>query len=205
MVKTENTVKPATKRQLWALFCATKRDWREEGLTMQDASTMLEQLNDGADSNTIKKPNKTRVYRSCIGKNEDVTVLENDYKKFSDKWFEELLLKATEAAVKAGEAWVEAHKTPQWVVVDELTGMPVGTMLDVCGFGSIELKDRRTKFAKWLARKEGRRVSQIYGVYLRHKFSGRQEWSLNEDTARAGLKVLTDAGIKGLRFYSRID
>lgn len=207
-VKSKNLDKPATKRQLWALFCATKQDWRDRDLTIQDASTMLEQLDGGADPENIQKPYKARkanrVYHS-ITKDGKTTVLENGYKKFSDKWFEELITKATKAAEKAGDAWVDAHRDPAWVVTDELTGLPVGTMLDVCGFGSIEVRDHRTRFAKWLARKEGRPVSQIHGVYLDHKYRGRQEWSLNEDTARAGLTVLQEAGIKGLRFYSRID
>jgi len=36
---------PATKRQTWALFCATKKDYRDAGLTYQQASDMLSELN----------------------------------------------------------------------------------------------------------------------------------------------------------------
>jgi hypothetical protein len=36
---------PATPRQLWALFCATKQDHRNKGLTMGEASDLLGGLN----------------------------------------------------------------------------------------------------------------------------------------------------------------
>jgi len=34
----------ATKRQLWALYCITKKDWRGENLTFEKASEMLSEL-----------------------------------------------------------------------------------------------------------------------------------------------------------------
>lgn len=36
---------PATKRQTWALFCATKKDYRNAGLTRAQASALLEEAN----------------------------------------------------------------------------------------------------------------------------------------------------------------
>ena len=50
MVRLENQCKPATKRQLFALFLASKaagstHDYRNDGLTMQQASELLEQFN----------------------------------------------------------------------------------------------------------------------------------------------------------------
>lgn len=49
-VSPENQSKPATKAQLWALFAASKRlgekhDYRADGLTMQQASDLLQQMN----------------------------------------------------------------------------------------------------------------------------------------------------------------
>lgn len=41
----ENPNGSATKRQLWALFCATKEDHREKGLSKQQASDLLSALN----------------------------------------------------------------------------------------------------------------------------------------------------------------
>jgi len=34
----------ATKKQLWALYCLTKKDWRDKGLTKEQASQMLNEL-----------------------------------------------------------------------------------------------------------------------------------------------------------------
>lgn len=48
-----NAEKSATKKQLWALYCLTKKDYRGEGLTMLDASKLIESLNN-AKSNAPK-------------------------------------------------------------------------------------------------------------------------------------------------------
>lgn len=50
----ENKNKPATKKQLWALFCATKIDHRDKGLTMGQAHEMLKEANE----NRPNKPSK---------------------------------------------------------------------------------------------------------------------------------------------------
>ena len=42
-----NPQDPATKSQLWALFCATKRDHRNDNLTKQQAFEILQKLNEG--------------------------------------------------------------------------------------------------------------------------------------------------------------
>lgn len=49
-VKEENQNKPATKKQLWALFaasrkCGQKHDYRADNLTMQQASELLQKFN----------------------------------------------------------------------------------------------------------------------------------------------------------------
>lgn len=41
----QNAQKAATRKQLWALYCLTKKDYREEGLTMLEASKLIESLN----------------------------------------------------------------------------------------------------------------------------------------------------------------
>ena len=51
------TERPATKKQLWALYCLTKKDYRGQDLTMLDASTLIKRLNAKkvvADTNTPK-------------------------------------------------------------------------------------------------------------------------------------------------------
>ena len=37
----------ATKRQRWALFCLTKKDYREVCISKEEASTMISQYNKG--------------------------------------------------------------------------------------------------------------------------------------------------------------
>lgn len=44
-VNETNANKTATKKQLWALYCITKKDYRNENLTMQQASEMIEKFN----------------------------------------------------------------------------------------------------------------------------------------------------------------
>ena len=58
-----NPDEPATTKQLWALFCATKKDWRKENLTKGQAFELLqkyskersEQAKEGLSINSIKK------------------------------------------------------------------------------------------------------------------------------------------------------
>lgn len=121
--------------------------------------------------------------------------------------FEVIMREAVIAANEAGDKWVAEHTRPAFAVYNTnvLTGKPVGeclgTMLDVCGFGFVEITDRRTAFAKFIKKTYGSNRS----VPIRHKYSGRQEWSLNESTAYAVLGVLNKHGIKGCSVYSRID
>lgn len=44
-VNETNANRAATKKQLWALYCITKKDYRNENLTMQQASEMIEKFN----------------------------------------------------------------------------------------------------------------------------------------------------------------
>lgn len=40
------TIKTASKRQLWALYCITKQDYRDKNLTYDQASVMIKELGD---------------------------------------------------------------------------------------------------------------------------------------------------------------
>jgi hypothetical protein len=44
-VNETNANRAATRKQLWALYCITKKDYRNENLTMQQASEMIEKFN----------------------------------------------------------------------------------------------------------------------------------------------------------------
>ena len=124
-----------------------------------------------------------------------------------------LLKQAGEAADKAGDAWLASHTKPAYSVhgQDVVTGKKgpaIDYMLDVCGMAGVEIKDRRTVFAKWMQktfqRYEWETVDSVCTkVEMKHR--GRQEWGLREAMAKAVLDTLTAAGIKGLRYWSRID
>lgn len=52
-----NTVKefvPATKRQLWALYCATHKDYRNKNLSKEEASEMIKTMMNNKKSNNTK-------------------------------------------------------------------------------------------------------------------------------------------------------
>jgi hypothetical protein len=123
-------------------------------------------------------------------------------RKSKDQEFANILQEAKEAANVAGDAWFKAHTKPIWSVVDDFTGKEVGQLLDVCGFGFVQINDRRTSFAKYIKKAQDGYDSTLQ---INHKYSGRQEWSLNEATAYAILGVLNKHGITGVSVYSRID
>ena len=54
--KMSNPDAPATRKQLWALFCITKRDWRDMGLTKKRASEIISKHNKNA-GYTVKNTN----------------------------------------------------------------------------------------------------------------------------------------------------
>lgn len=119
-------------------------------------------------------------------------LMSNDYSN--------ILLEATKAANEAGDAWVAAHTRPAFAVMDG--NRCVGQLLDVCGFGYVQVDDKRTGFAKWL-----KKVQDGYNsvVRLNTKYRMRQELGLNEATAYAACAVFQKYGVKGVSVYSRID
>lgn len=54
----KNAERPATKKQLWALYCITKKDYRGQDLTMLDASVLLSRLNKQATTELYQKARK---------------------------------------------------------------------------------------------------------------------------------------------------
>ena len=60
IINESNAERPATKKQLWALFCLTKKDYRGQDLTMADASHLIEKFKNASapkvSHNSAKKP-----------------------------------------------------------------------------------------------------------------------------------------------------
>lgn len=67
----ENPEAPATKRQLWALFCLTKQDYRDKGLTRQQASDLI------AGANQARGGQKSTQVSICTP-----TDLKSEYKTY---------------------------------------------------------------------------------------------------------------------------
>lgn len=63
MTLSANDTRPATKRQTWALFCLTKKDHRDMGLTIYEASQLISKLKaegNGTTPKTTARKKKTR-------------------------------------------------------------------------------------------------------------------------------------------------
>jgi len=57
----QNAERPATKKQLWALYCLTKKDYRNGDLTMLDASVLITRLNsEKPNAPTTAKPKEKK-------------------------------------------------------------------------------------------------------------------------------------------------
>ncbi len=115
----------------------------------------------------------------------------------NDAFFEQAILEATEAANLAGDQWF----LDKGFIPGEIKYCG---MLDLCGGAYINLRDRRTTFAKWLKKKS--QNNQVWSVGIDHKYRGRQEMGLNETTIRAAIEVLQNKfGITGIAMKSYID
>jgi hypothetical protein len=171
----KNPDAPASKAQTFKIFTLTKKDVRDQNLTMAQASAMIEEL-----------------LAAKNGQEKIVSAPRN---------FSSIIKEATKAANEAGDQWMAEHSRPAYEVLDK-RGRVIGQMLDVCGFAWIIIKDRRTSFAKW-AEKTG--IASHDFLHIAHKYKMRQELGLAEACGKAALQVLVNHEIKGLYFESRID
>ena len=126
-----------------------------------------------------------------------------------DTVFKEALIKATEAGNAAGEEWLNERLagTRFYYINGQIVnnrGERENPVLDSCGGAYIELKDKRTKFAKYLKRESHQQ--QLWSVPIAHKFGGWQDMGLKEAVMYAAYKVLTKQyGLTGLSYVSYID
>ena len=56
----------ATKRQLWALYCITKHDYRNENLTYEEASALIKKLGNSDYKKTNMKDEFMKYYKEQI-------------------------------------------------------------------------------------------------------------------------------------------
>jgi hypothetical protein len=118
--------------------------------------------------------------------------------------YSQMMKEAVKAANLAGKAWLETAK-PTYIVASPRTGKDLGypPMLDVCGHVYIDIVDKRTSFARWIAKQQNG-YNDV--VRVDYQYRGRQEMGLKEACERAALAVFEKHGAdKGLRIFSRID
>lgn len=175
---------PATRKQLWALFCITKEDHRGKGLTKGEASKLIDELGGKG-----KKKGKGKKATPKVDK----------------AWkYVELLADAIVAGNKALAACtpnpmiVTEHESPfddnspvknSWYVAD-----------GACGFAwvNVKCKGEGLKFInalKKLGKLDRWRKDSYYGGYTFWVREGNQSIAKKEAFANAFADVLREAGI----------
>jgi len=68
-ISENNAEKLATRKQLWAIYCLSKKDYRGQNLTRSDASNLIQRLKAEKDANETQsapKPKKTTLEQEFI-------------------------------------------------------------------------------------------------------------------------------------------
>ncbi len=180
--------RPATKRQLWALYCITKKDHRDSGLTLDQASKLIAEAN-------VNRASKL----------ESVEILNQAYKA-GEKAYEDCV--PTPMIVQQYQDMLNDNSP-----VEKSYHVPEG----VCGFAWVNLKCKGKGFTfindlkkEGLATSDHNsfngepfKIDSYYGGYT-YWVSGSQSMERKIAFASAFAKVLTDAGIN-CHAYSRMD
>lgn len=215
--------RPATKKQLWALFCMTKEDHRDKGLTISEASKMIGEL----------KAAKKKKYPGCVdiktGKKVKVTT--KGMVEYEDAdctgGAKKLVLPEFlwSRAKKAGDAALEACAPTPMVVQQHANPMDDDSPVEkswfveggVCGFATIHVKlktkNNRTfinglKRAGICSSDENARTEWnkhgYYGGFYYHVSEGGQSMARKEAFANAAVEVLRKHGVEAY-MMSRMD
>lgn len=195
-ILTEN--KPATTRQTWAIFCASKFDVRNCNLTYNRASEILSGLNDPATKTAYLMILEGLPGAASKGKPGAVS---------SKKDWQAIYNEAKAAGLKAGN---EVGCVPMTVIgranpLDDSS--PITNKWHVadgvCGFASVIVTPGTCSFAKWLKSK---------GLGSKHYYGGMSIWigehnqsmQRKEAHAHAMCEVFAKHGIE-CRSESRMD
>ncbi len=169
MTDTQVLTGEATRRQRWAIYCASGLDVREIELPKQDASDLIGLLK-GSDSSEIGYAIEELYARGATGAAKNGRAS----KKKKHEEFEELYAKAWARGAKAA---------------NEATGA------DCCGFAWVHIKPGGSSFARWLkAQGLARRDDYRGGVIIWIREYGQSQlckWRHAQGMAR----VFQDAGI----------
>ena len=182
-----NITKMASKQQCWALFCISKRDYRNDGLTYDQASDLIKTL---GDPNYVKKSKTSKVQKY------------NDAARIHE-----------EATLAARESMKACTPTP--MIVND--GTPNGEFVagGVCGFADVSFKATTKENRSFLAglKKAGLAGDSLDFVWRKDTYRGgyqmwvslmTQSMELKESYARGYNDVLKKNGITAY-VHSRMD
>jgi hypothetical protein len=168
---------PATSKQTMLIFRLGGGDVRPDNLTMQQASDRIQEL--------MEKKNETPQPSKSVD-----TI---DFKNIFDK--------AVVAANAAGDKWWSEHCE---IPYDPSKSASFFGMLDLCGFATLQVTDKRTSFYKWYTKTFPER-HVTHSIYIPYKYQARQDLGLREACVRGAKEVFDEHGIKGLSVWTRVD
>jgi len=187
----------ATKRQLWALYTLTGKDYRDSGITKEEARSLISELKK-------EKQKELEKFKNLI---ERATLAANIA---ADDRLEELERQGPRYAVIDCDP-ITGKEKPDGAHIDPETGKqkPGWQMLDLCGGGWVRLsyKGKNRKFInalKRIGKGDGsgswwdgdgwslQKMNKGFGLSFRIM---RQEVSVHQAALEAAEKVLTEAGI----------
>lgn len=173
-----------TRKQSWAIFCATGLDIR--GLMI--GRTLLDELFTQLDEGKLEEVQTTLLNMGAKGKP----------KKPAKDW-EPIWQKAYEAGVAAGQG----HEPKPMGVVDTLSGQNWIVSEGVCGFAEIKVKGN-TSFGRWAKKHAGFKKGYPQGLYFWVSAFG-QSYERKVAFAKAAVAVLNENGIDDAYYSSRLD
>lgn len=172
----------ATYRQRWALFCATKKDYRKVNISKEEASKLINE--------------------SLLAKNK--VVVKKQVVTYEMIW--------GTANTHAMEAYYSCKPVPMVVqqhanVLDDNSPVKQEWFVEggVCGFAWVYIRPARGKFYNWAKSKELTSPRYYGGAHLNVPQPLGQSMARAEAYCRAFAKSLADQGIDNIYSESRID
>lgn len=157
----------ATRRQLFRLSKLDRRDYRGKGLTRDEASDLIEELEA-----------KREQERAGLG---DV----------AEKMFAAMMKKATQSANAAGEKWLKEHPEPRFIVYDPESQKTIGVH-GMIGSAWLTWPRRGTDIYKWMI--ENNYDGQKNVLLIEHRYAHRLEVELLIACERAAIEVFRSSG-----------
>jgi hypothetical protein len=157
----------ATRRQLFKLGKLDRREYRGKGLTRDEASDLIEELEA-----------KREQRRAGLG---DV----------AEKMFAAMMAKAIKAANEAGDKWLKAHPDPIFIVNDPESRQPIGAH-GMIGRAWLTWPKTGTDIYKWMI--ENNFDGQKKVLYIEHRHAHRCEVDLLIECELAAINVFKASG-----------